>query len=108
MYRAQLNEEHPGFPRFAEFKVGEYENTIFNLKKMVVDPRLVDNPLSPVLKKYLTARDAGIAGSGGKSLNSKRATPYRSYLYYYGNQLADSSPEFARIWQRVLAQEVED
>ena len=108
MYRAQLNEEHPGFPRFAEFKVGEYENTIFNLKKMVVDPRLVDNPLSPVLKKYLTARDAGIAGSGGKSLNSKKATPYRSYLYYYGNQLADSSPEFARIWQRVLAQEVED
>lgn len=108
MYRAQLNEEHPGFPRFAEFKVGEYENTIFNLKKMVVDPRLVDNPLSPVLRKYLAARDSGIAQSGGKSLDSKRATPYRSYLYYYGNQLAEQNAEFARIWQRVLAQEVED
>lgn len=108
MYREQLNQDHPGFPRFAEFKVGEYDNTIFNLKKMVRDPRLVDNNLSEPLRKYLAARDSGVAASGGKSLKSKKATPYRSYLYYYGNQLADTNPEFARIWQRVLAQEVED
>jgi hypothetical protein len=108
LYREQLNKQYPGFPRFSVFTVGTYENQIFDLEDAVKDSRLSDNPLTSVLNGYLEERKRYLASVGGKSFDSKKATGARMYLSSYGEQLASQSPEFARIWQRLLSPEVQD
>jgi hypothetical protein len=107
-YRSSLNEQYPGFPRFAQFEVGKFPNQIEKLGKLVDDPRVQDNPLTPLIKEYLNTREIYLAQAGGKSFESKRATPARMYMYNYGTRLAQENPQFDRIWQRLLIQEVED
>ena len=107
-YRASLNQQYPGFPRFAQFEVGKFPNQLDKLGKLVDDPRVQDNPLTPVLREYLKTREIYYALAGGKSFDSKKATPSRVYMYNYGNSLAQENPVFDRIWQRLLIQEVED
>jgi hypothetical protein len=108
IYRESLNKQYPGFPRFAQFEVGKFPNQIDKLGKLVNDPRVQDNPLTAVLKDYLDTREVYYAQAGGKSFESKKATPARVYMYNYGNKLALENPQFDRIWQRLLIQEVED
>jgi hypothetical protein len=107
-YRELLNKQYPGFPRVAVFTVGKYPNQILDLQDAVNDPRLSDNPLTSVLGGYLEERKKYLASVGGKSFDSKKATGARMYLSSYGEQLAAQSPEFARIWQRLLSPEVQD
>jgi len=107
-YRAQLHEEYPGFPRFAEFTVGEFPNQMAELERIVEDSRVADNNLTSPLKKYLELRNNYYAGLGVRSLESQRASYAKAHLRTFGEDLSERSPEFARIWQRVLAQEVED
>jgi len=107
-YRAALNQEYPGFPRFAQFEVGQFPNQIKKLTDLVEDSRVQDNPLTPLLRDDVSTREIYLAQAGGKSFESKRATPSRMYMYNYGNKLAQENPQFDRIWQRLLIQEVED
>ena len=107
-YRASLNEQYPGFPRYAQFEVGKFPNQIDKLGKLVEDPRVQGNPLTPLIREYLNTRELYLAQAGGKSFESKKATPARMYMYNYGNRLAEQNPQFDRIWQRLLIQEVED
>jgi hypothetical protein len=107
-YRALLNQEYPGFPRYAQFEVGQFPNQIDKLKDLVEDSRVQDNSLTSVLREYLNTREIYLAQAGGKSFESKKATPSRMYMYNYGNKLAQENPQFDRIWQRLLIQEVED
>jgi hypothetical protein len=107
-YRASLNEQYPGFPRFAQFEVGKFPNQIDKLGKLVEDPRVQDNELTPLIREYLATRKIYLAQAGGKSFESKKATPSRMFMYNYGNRLAQQNPQFDRIWQRLLIQEVED
>ncbi len=107
-YRVYLNSILPGFPVKAEFVTNQYENDMIELRNAVEDSRLANNELTPALKEYLDSRDAAIIANGGLSLKSKKAAPYRAQLYQLGEDLAASNPTFARIWQRLIAQEVED
>jgi hypothetical protein len=107
-YRAELNREYPGFPRYAEFTVGEFPNTVEELNKIIRDPRVSDNKLTAPLTKYLELRNQYYASLGVRSLQSQRASYAKAHLRTFGEDLSEQSPEFARIWQRVLAQEVED
>jgi hypothetical protein len=107
-YRASLNEQYPGFPRYASFEVGKFPNQLAALEDLVLESRVQDNPIIPILKDYLANRKIYLAAAGGKSFESKKATPARMHMYNYGNQLAAQNPQFARIWERLLIQEVED
>jgi hypothetical protein len=107
-YRASLNEQYPGFPRYAQFEVGKFPNQIDKLGKLVEDSRVQGNPLTPLIREYLNTRELYLAQAGGKSFESKKAIPARMYMYNYGNRLAEQNPQFDRIWQRLLIQEVED
>jgi hypothetical protein len=107
-YRASLNEQYPGFPRYAQYEVGKFPNQIDQLTKLVDDPLAKDNALAPIVKEYLNTRKIYLAQAGGKSFDSKKAVPAKMYMYNYGNQLAQQYPEFDRIWQRLLIQEVEN
>ena len=107
-YRIYLNQQLPGFPVNVEFKVNELKNDLLTLRRMVQDKRLADNPVTRSIILYLNAHDQALAKAGGKSLQSKKATPLRAQLYSFGESLAFQNPEFDRIWTRLLVSEVEE
>ena len=105
-YREILHEELPGFPVKAEYVVGEFANSLVELRESLEDSRLNNNPIMGALRDYMQVRD-GLEIGSGESLKSKRNTSNRGTLYSYGEALATQNPEFARIWDRLLSQEVE-
>jgi hypothetical protein len=107
-YRIYLNQQLPGFPVNVEFTVNQVDNDIISLKEMVKDPRLANNPITSSVAQYLAARDIALQQVGGKSLKSKKASPLRAQLYQFGEDLAFRNPEFGRLWERLLLQEVEE
>ena len=86
----------------------EYSNDLSELKRLIEDPRVGWNPAIPAIKEYLSLRDRTIAASGLKTLKSKKLITQRNQLFATGEALAQQNAYFARIWQRLLAQEVED
>lgn len=107
-YRESLHQQYPGFRKNVEFTVGQLPNRIAMLQEMVVDPRFKDNPLTQPLRDYLSLRNQFESASGGKGLGGKKRRNIRVQLFEYGNALAAQSPEFDRIWQRLLIQEVDN
>lgn len=108
MYRKSLNAQYPGFKANVEFTVGRFENQLDDLTKLVDDERLKNNELVPPLKKYLELRQSLLNSMNVDGFKSKKAEYIRESMYSYGNQVAAQDPGFARIWQRLLSQEVED
>jgi hypothetical protein len=111
--RIKINKEYPGFPAVAEFNPGEFPAKIEQMKRMVMDTKLSDNEVAQTLAQYLDARDKAIAkyvqsgGAAGGVSQAKAAEPLRDWLFNIGRQLVSDTPEFARIWDRVLSNEVE-
>lgn len=113
-YREYLHQQYPGFPLFAEFTVGEFDNNVEQLGRMVNDPRVADNPTAGTIRQYLNYRNQAIASyvsRGGKPTgfqNAKSAVGLRDALASIGAVLAERDTNFARVYERLLAQEVED
>jgi len=112
-YRAVLHDELPGFPLVAEFKVGEYENQVEDMTRLVNDPRVADNPIAQSIKSYLTLRDyakqTAFQQFGSADIKQSKQTQYlRDKLASMGEMLILENPEFGRVWQRFLSYEVED
>jgi hypothetical protein len=111
--RIKLNKEYPGFPAVAEFNPGEFPGKIEQMKRMVIDPKLSNNETAQALAQYLDARDKAIAryvqsgGSAGGFSQAQAAEPLRDWLFNVGQSLVLNTPEFARVWDRVLSNEVE-
>lgn len=110
-WRVELNKEYPGFPVVAEFNPGEFPAKIDALKRMVQEPALGDNDVAGAVSQYLEARDSALASAaqaGYTSLASTAATPLREWLMGVAKALKTETPEFARIYDRLLSNEVED
>lgn len=105
-FREVLHDELPGFPEKAEYTVGEFANSLVEIRDALNDQRLATNPVIPSLREYMNMRDATEQLSG-QSLKAKRNSQARGRLYTFGEYLASENPEFARIWDRLLSQEVE-
>jgi hypothetical protein len=112
-YRESLAKQYPGFPAVAQFEVGKFEGQMVQLRNMVDDPRTQGNNVAEAVRTYLGYRDAllGKAREGGYVANTLKQTKglqsLRDFLASIGNQLIKETPEFARIYDRLLAQEVE-
>lgn len=106
-YRAMLHKEYPGFPIRPEYEVGKFANSIDELTNAVKDERLKDNPIIPQLRSYLAEREKLVMTKGGLSLKSEKKKAERARLLALGESLSQQNPEFARIWTRLLSQEVE-
>jgi hypothetical protein len=106
-YREYLNELMPGFPVLPVFTTNKFENSLRELDDATKDPRLKDNKITPLVRQYLDARNQALSRLDARSLKSKKAAPYRDYLFQLGESLASVEPEFDRIWSRFLSQEVE-
>jgi hypothetical protein len=107
-FRVALSQKYPGFKPKAEFITNQYENDLVELAKLVDDSRVGWNPAVPTIKQYLQMRQTILVNAGAKTLQQKRLADKRQELFIAGEALAKSNPYFDRIWQRLLAREVED
>lgn len=112
-FRNQIHDQYPGFPKVVEFKVGEFENFIDELGRLVQDPRTEGNPVRDTIWDYLKYRanvnyalkrdhDVSLAAT-----SNQYAAQARGLLYARGEALAKMNPDFRRIWDQELASEVE-
>lgn len=110
--RISLNAQFPAYPVNPVFEVNKFQEVFIpELSKAAADPKAKDYAITPFVQAYLDARSEAIAalgGSAGTLKTAKRAARVRSALAYYGQQLAKESTEFARLYDRHLAAEVED
>lgn len=113
-YRESLHQQYPGFPLRAEFTVGKFDNDIEELQNLVNDSRVSGNNVAKTAAEYLSLRNQAIAAyvaQGGKAsgfAQAKAASGLRNALASIGDTLAQREPGFSRLWQRLLAQEVEE
>lgn len=112
-WRIELNKQYPGFPVVPEFNPGEFPAKINQLTQMVSEPSLQDNEVAQATAQYLAFRDKAIAryvqtgGKAGGFGQAKAAEPLREWLWSVGQTLSKDTPEFGRIWDRLLSSEVE-
>ena len=109
-YRSFLSKKYPGFPEFAEFEVGKYYNDVADLKQIVFDNRVAETGVGKAVREYLLAREQAIARSGSTEQGfrqAKGAARLRDGLAALGLALSKQEPNFARIFDRLLASEVE-
>lgn len=109
-YREYLHGKYPGFPAVAEFEVGSFYNDILSLKDLVDDPRAAGNDTAVAIREYLIARERAIAVSGVSEQGFKTARSAaraRAGLESIGISLSEKYPGFSRIFDRLLASEVE-
>jgi len=112
-YRAALHDELPGFPLVAEFKVGEYDNQVEDMERMVADPRVANSPIAQTINTYLQvrnrAKEIAFQQFGSNNIKQSKQTQYlRDKLASIGEMLILENPEFGRVWQRFFSYEVED
>ena len=105
-YREVLHDELPGFPEKSEYTVGKFANSLVEIREALSDPRLANNPIMAQLREYMQTRDS-LEALSGKDLKAARNASNRAQLYSLGEFLASQNPEFGRIWDRLLSQEVE-
>lgn len=82
---------------------------IRQLSEVIDSKGLKGNPVAEATRQYLTLRDQAMqsASAAGFTLAAGDAQPLREWLARKGAKLAVQTPEFARLWDRVLAREVE-
>ena len=113
-WRVKLNKEYPGFPVVAEFNPGEFPKKLEQLGRLVQDSRLADNDVADATRQYLQARDAAVqryvqaGGAAGGFSTAVSAAPLRDWLAGIGKALKQDTPEFARLYERLLSTEVEE
>lgn len=113
-WRVKLNKEYPGFPVVAEFNPGEFPKKLEQLNRLVQDNRLADNDVAEATRQYLKARDAAVqryvqaGGAPGGFSTATAAAPLRDWLAGIGQALKQETPEFARLYERLLSTEVEE
>ena len=113
-WRVKLNKEYPGFPVVAEFNPGEFPKKLEQLGRLVQDNRLADNDVADATRQYLQARDAAVeryvqaGGAAGGFSTAVAAAPLRDWLAGIGKALKQDTPEFARLYERLLSTEVEE
>lgn len=111
-WRIELNKQYPGFPAVAEFNPGEYPKKIGQLKMMLEDTATQGNDVADALRTYMAARDKAVAeyvrsgGSESGLQKAEKAEPLRNWLASVAQGLIAETPEFSRIWERLLSNEV--
>lgn len=113
-WRVQLNKEYPGFPVVAEFNPGEFPKKIEQLTTLISDPKMADNDVAEATRQYLDARSKAIdsyvkaGGAAGGFATATATGPLRNWLAQIGQALKQETPEFARLYERLLSNEVEE
>lgn len=108
-YRKKLESDFTGF-RDARMDINKLDSQINLLYEAVKEPSLDGNPIVDALKTYFEFRDQAIqvAESLGLSgLSGQKMADAREFLRKVGEDLSAQIPEFERLWNRVLFNEVD-
>jgi hypothetical protein len=110
-YREYLGEQYPGFA-LATFDPNRIKNNIAELTLAVQESSLADNNVAKAAKLYLDARENVMAEATNRGLSSidrsKNAADLRGYLRQYAELLKKDYPEFSRLYDRILIDEVDE
>ena len=110
-YREYLGEQYPGFA-LATFDPNRIKNNIAELTLAVQEPSLANNNVAKAAKLYLDARENVMAEATNRGLSSidrsKNASDLRGYLRQYAEVLKKDYPEFSRLYDRILIDEVDE
>jgi hypothetical protein len=108
--RTTLGKKYPGFATLQSYDTRKFDRQLAQLQNAVKDEELAGNPVRDAVANYLSVRDQvlGIAESRGRSsLTSAKDGDLRDLLRQYGTALVKKYPDFVRLYDRVLAREVE-
>lgn len=108
-YRTALEKRYPGY-RNKDIIVNKSKNQIEDIAKASLLPSLDDNETALGVRYYMTLRDSAIseANNRGISLASQGAEDLRGWLANYAPAITQKYPGFAKVYDRVLSQEVEE
>ena len=107
--KAKLEEEYPGMVTQSVIDVEKTKRNMKLLRLATRDPRLKNNDTAVALKEYLDFRDMSIAGAkaGGNGWESDAAAGLRAALRFQGQLIVQETPEFARVFDRLLLPELD-
>ena len=110
-FREYLGEMYPGFTS-GTFDPNKLKTQIDELTRAVNDPSLADNDIAEAARQYLQTREAVLVEATNRGLSgidrSKNAADLRGYLREYAVTLKEQYPNFARMYDRLLLQEVDE
>ncbi len=105
-YRAVLNKQYPTYTG-PSYDVNQFQVTLSDLFKIIKDKSFTDTPVIEPLKQYLRQRSSLLAINGKTTFRSKAMTEARQQLDATAQRLSLESPEFARMYDRVLSSETD-
>lgn len=108
-YRRKIIEKYPGFGE-SQYDPNETPRKIAQLFEAAKREDLQGNPVAKALNYYETVRNnalAEAANRGYSTLKSDKVADLQAYVADYADALIEEYPEFARVYERVLAQELD-
>jgi len=104
-----LEQEYPGMVSQSSLDVEAAKKNMKMLRLAVEDQRLSKNETAIALKEYLDFRDMAMRGAAaaGNPWGSDKAAGLRATLRFQGQLLVKETPEFARVFDRLLLPELE-
>ncbi len=89
------------------YTVGEFERTVAQIKQAADDPKLQNNETAQAVRTYLQYRDQAyqqVFAEGNRSLEGKKFTELRSWLYNIGETISQQYPNFSRVWDELSSE----
>lgn len=108
-YRDALQKKYPGYAQM-KFDPNRLPRQIEQLRQAASLSDLDGNQTAKGVRYYMQVRDAALAEASNRGYNSlaaKDASDLRDYLANYASAISKEYPEFARVYDRLLSQEVE-
>lgn len=106
--REKLYDKYPGFAK-APIDVRAFDAKLDVLYEAAFDSRMDENEAAMGARAYLIIRDKAleVAQQRGKTLAANANSDLRDILRAEGERLAAMYPDFGRMWERLLLQEVD-
>lgn len=108
-YKELVKQKYPGFANM-QFDPQETQRKIDLLFQAAKRDDLANNPTAQALNYYEQVRGMALAEAqrrGFTTLKSDQVADLQQYLQSYANALMEKYPEFARVYDRVLVQEID-
>ena len=108
-YRTALQKKYKGYAQM-QFDPNKLPRQIEQLREAASLSDLDGNQAAEGIRYYMKIRDAALEEANNRgypSLASKDASDLRDYLASYASSIKNKYPEFARVYNRLLSQEVE-
>lgn len=109
-YRTALRERYRGYARM-KFDPNKLPSQIEDITQAASLSSLDSNETALGVRYYMQVRDSALLEAKNRGLSgfsSKNAADLRDYLANYAQSIIEQYPEFARVYDRVLSQEVEE